>query len=154
VSRGPEEGIVTALEQLKQLAESLATPEALAESFCELDDDDQAKFFVAVAKLMSTWPQPAAAFQQAFFIGEHLRTCACSTEEARSFVRGVYNAMASEQPCCVCRVMTRTDLLEDVSDHDSLLTDACPICTEALDEERREEEARTDFDLTVVEVRS
>jgi len=88
---------MTRLSQLKQLVETLASPESLAEQFCELDDDAQAQFFVHVARIAATWPPTQfaadAAGWQAGEIGKHLKTCSCSTEEARDFVRNIAAAM-------------------------------------------------------------
>jgi hypothetical protein len=89
---------VSKFDQIRQLVESLTTPEALAEEFCKLDDDAQAQFFVHVARIAETWSNTsrfgsAAAYWQASAIGRHLATCECSTEEAREFVRTVAAAM-------------------------------------------------------------
>src|SRR5262245_12295613 len=65
--------------------------EKAAEWFCGLTDDDQAKFFVAVAELANNWPRPAA-FQWAY-VGGHLRNCECSTEDARDMIRAIYHNM-------------------------------------------------------------
>lgn len=55
---------------------------------------------------------------------------------------------AYEVPCPMptCGVLTRVEFLEDVSDHGPLLTVACPVCVELLEQERREEDAINDFD--------
>lgn len=57
----------------------------LAVDFCKLDDDQQAKFFVEVARIMDTWGL-GKRDQQAWYIGRHLATCECATPEAREFV--------------------------------------------------------------------
>ena len=52
---------------------------SLAQGFCQLNDDQQAKFFVEVVKIAETWGDsinPAA--HQAYAIGRHLKTCSCS----------------------------------------------------------------------------
>lgn len=60
----------------------------LAEIFAHMDDDKQAKFFVAAAEIMKTWGQ--FKFEsQAQYIGGHLRNCKCSTEEARDLIRNI-----------------------------------------------------------------
>jgi hypothetical protein len=95
---------VSKFDQLRALVDTLTTPEALAEEFCKLDDDTQAKFFVHVAQIMSTWPPTAylgpAAPAQAMFIGRHLATCECSTEQARALIRNIAEAMdnAADEP--------------------------------------------------------
>lgn len=58
----------------------------LAVEFCKLDDDQQAKFFVEVARIMDVWG-PGKRDTQAWYIGRHLATCHCATEEGREFVR-------------------------------------------------------------------
>jgi hypothetical protein len=58
----------------------------LAVEFCKMDDDQQAQFFVEVARIMDAWGS-GKRDSQAWHIGNHLATCACSTEEAREFVR-------------------------------------------------------------------
>lgn len=68
---------------------SLSTPAAMAAVFCEWDDEQQAQFFVEVAATMQAWPRPDAHTFQAFYIGGHLKTCACSTDGARDFVRAI-----------------------------------------------------------------
>lgn len=58
----------------------------LAVEFCKMDDDQQAQFFVEAARIMDAWGA-GARDRQAWFIGRHLATCACATEEARELVR-------------------------------------------------------------------
>lgn len=67
----------------------------LAESFCDMDDDQQAKFFVEVARIMNAWGG-AKLYTQAYYIGRHLRTCACSTDDARELVRLIADATTGE----------------------------------------------------------
>ena len=67
----------------------------LAEIFCNMDDDKQARFFVEVADIMGKWepedPQSVwiGAEGQAQAIGGHLRNCECSTEAARELIRSI-----------------------------------------------------------------
>lgn len=68
------------------------TLQQLAGLFVELDDDSQAKFFVEVASLMQSWT-PHERNMQAFYIGRHLRDCACSTEDARKLMMDIVDAM-------------------------------------------------------------
>lgn len=63
----------------------------LAERFAALTDDAQAQFLCLAARGLGR-----AADLQAFAIGEHLRTCECSTEAGRGFVRAIVAAMDSE----------------------------------------------------------
>ena len=66
------------------------TIEQLAGLFADLDDDSQAKFFVEAARLLGS---QHVRNTQAFYIGRHLRDCACSTEEAREFLTGIVESM-------------------------------------------------------------
>ena len=70
---------------LKEVQVNL-TIDDLAKAFCDLSDDGQARFFVAVAKEMKGWDCPQAMQFQIGFIGGHLVTCECSTEDAREWV--------------------------------------------------------------------
>lgn len=61
--------------------------EQLAEAFCELDDERQAQFFIECARIASAWPtKHGGASYQWYLVGKHLRTCTCSTEEARTMI--------------------------------------------------------------------
>ena len=84
-------------EIMDRLARLQAAPthEVLADLFCELDDDQQARFFVRAAAVMDGWGDGKRE-QQAWFIGEHLRTCTCSSPGARELVRGIADACESE----------------------------------------------------------
>lgn len=64
----------------------------LAEIFCAMDDDRQARFFVEVAAIMESWGV-GKADSQAWFIGGHLRNCKCSTEQARELIRSLANGL-------------------------------------------------------------
>jgi hypothetical protein len=67
------------------------TPELLAAVFCGMDDDQQCKFFVEVGRIAA---ESESNFdQQWYYLGGHLRNCECSTEHARRFIRGLYDAM-------------------------------------------------------------
>lgn len=67
------------------------TVEQLAEAFAGLNDERQAQFFVEVARIVETWP--GGSGMQWWGVGRHLRTCECSTEEARDLVREIASAM-------------------------------------------------------------
>lgn len=59
-----------------------------AKWFAGLDDDSMCKFFVAIAReVRETYPSSYAADNQWYFLGGHLRNCACSNEETREMVR-------------------------------------------------------------------
>lgn len=70
--------------------------EAAARWFANLTDEQQADFFVAVARASQEW-QPAAGnwSTQYWFVGRHLRDCACSTDDARDLVRELGRGLAS-----------------------------------------------------------
>lgn len=76
------------------------TPQDIAAAFCQMDDDEQSQFFVHVAAIMTGWCEenPAAFYFQTNAIGSHLRTCKCSTEEARDLVRLIAESAGSEVP--------------------------------------------------------
>lgn len=56
-----------------------------AKWFTGLDDDQMAKFLVAVAAEAKKYPSDPD--NQWFYLGGHLRNCPCSTEDAREMVR-------------------------------------------------------------------
>lgn len=58
----------------------------LAVEFCRLDDDQQAQFFCEAARIMDTWGD-GKRDTQAWYVGRHLATCHCATEEGRELVR-------------------------------------------------------------------
>lgn len=79
------------MTRIKVTTEIDLTIDAAAEWFAALDDDQQAKFFVAVAEKAKGWPRPAD-FQWSA-VGAHLRTCKCSTEEARNLIQCIAEGM-------------------------------------------------------------
>lgn len=75
------------------------TPLEIAEAFCELDDEQQAQVFIDVARIASGWTAANGSYGagwQWFTIGRHLKTCSCSTDEAREMVREI--ARAANEP--------------------------------------------------------
>ena len=71
--------------------EATVTPAELAEMFCAGDDEEQAQFFIEVARIAATWVPNNS--MQWFYVGRHLRNCACSTEAARDIVREIAQAI-------------------------------------------------------------
>jgi hypothetical protein len=69
------------------------SPSELAEAFCEMNDEEQADFFIKVSEYARAWPEPGAFSIQLFNIGRHLRTCSCATDDARQVVRDIYEGM-------------------------------------------------------------
>lgn len=63
------------------------TPKQVAEAFCDLDDEAQAQVFIEVAAIAATWT--SCTFPQWLAVGKHLRTCECSTQEARDLVADI-----------------------------------------------------------------
>lgn len=65
--------------------------------FCGLNDEQQADFFIEVARQAQEWPGgPGAGHHtiQWWQVGNHLRTCECSTEDARDMIRALASGMA------------------------------------------------------------
>ena len=60
----------------------------LAEQFAALTDDAQAQFLCLAAEKIGK-----TADDQAHYIGNHLRDCACSTKAGRDFVRNIVGSM-------------------------------------------------------------
>lgn len=78
------------------------TPTQLAEAFCDLNDEQQAQFFIEAARIArETWEQPAT-FLQWREVGRHLAACSCSTDDARELVRDIADGM-SEPPRTTAR---------------------------------------------------
>lgn len=68
--------------------------DTLAMLFANLDDDSQAQFFVKVAAYALThWE--GSPDSQWWYVGRHLKTCECSTEDGREMVRTIARAMES-----------------------------------------------------------
>lgn len=59
--------------------------EAAAKWFAGLDDDQMCQFFVAIAAEAERWP-PQNRDNLWYHLGKHLRTCECSTQEARDMI--------------------------------------------------------------------
>lgn len=61
--------------------------ETAAAWFCELDDEQQADFFIAVARRAESWAVRPET--QWISVGQHLRDCSCATDEAREMIRAL-----------------------------------------------------------------
>ncbi len=83
--------IVTTTKQTVVLDVKLA-----AEWFVELNDEQQADFFIEVARIASRWPHDHT--HQWWLVGRHLRTCNCSTEEARELVTNLHGGLSYCEP--------------------------------------------------------
>src|ERR1700730_17711730 len=86
-SAGADEGAAEGGD-VKVSAEISVTPQILAEAFCGMDDEAQAQVFIEVARIAKErWePDGGNIGMQWAALCRHLRTCACSTEEAREMV--------------------------------------------------------------------
>lgn len=71
--------------KVNQVVEVDITPELLGKLFADMDDDAQCRFFVAAAEVASKWPGDWKG--QFYAVGGHLRSCECSSEDARDLVR-------------------------------------------------------------------
>jgi hypothetical protein len=56
-----------------------------AKWFAGLDDDQQCRFLVEVARIAVGWPD--GADHQWHALGGHLRSCECSTKDAREMIK-------------------------------------------------------------------
>jgi hypothetical protein len=65
-----------------------------AEWFANLGDERQADFFVEVAEVSKKWECQGQWTEQYWLVGRHLRTCACSTDDARDLVRELAAGLA------------------------------------------------------------
>jgi hypothetical protein len=79
---------VSVRERVKVTVEIDVDVEHLARQFAALTDDAQAQFLCLAAADLAHH-----AGMQAFYIGRHLQSCECSTEEGREFVREIARAM-------------------------------------------------------------
>ena len=69
--------------------------ETVAQWFCELNDEQQADFFIAVAAEAHTWPHHAD--HQWYLVGRHLVNCTCGTPEALALVEELSNGIRAAQ---------------------------------------------------------
>lgn len=72
------------------------TSQEMAKWWCELSDDEQAKFFVEVAIILDSWGTNKGA-DQLHYIGRHLQQCECSTPGSRSVIEGIFMSMISKE---------------------------------------------------------
>jgi hypothetical protein len=76
----------------KQRIERLGiNPEELAFLFCQLDDELQTDFFVECAKIGEEWDREQ--HNQWYAVGRHLKTCECSSSEAREMIKAIYHGI-------------------------------------------------------------
>lgn len=79
---------------------------ALAVAWCGMTDDDQAKFFEEVGRIMDGWDseeRPRQAFylgadHHRHLIGRHMRDCACIGDAGRRALTDIYSAMVEVLP--------------------------------------------------------
>lgn len=71
------------------------TPAQVAEAFCEMDDEQQAQFFIECARIAAGWD---GQFRQWFYVGKHLRTCECSNDNALAMVAEIAEGASVPTP--------------------------------------------------------
>ena len=69
--------------------------ETAAKWFAGLDDDEMCRFLVAVAKEAQSFKNGADS--QWYYLGGHLKNCACSTEDAREMIRSWHHWMTHSE---------------------------------------------------------
>ncbi len=72
------------------------TPEVLARAWCDMNDQNQADFFIACAKIMGEW-KAHERLSQLYAVGNHLRDCGCSSDDARAVVDEIHAGMVAER---------------------------------------------------------
>lgn len=77
--------------KMSTVAEIEVTPELIGQWFANMDDDAQARFFVAAAETAKGWVKGKLFDWSAQFYacGSHLQSCGCSTDDARDLVRAI-----------------------------------------------------------------
>ncbi len=60
----------------------------IANLFANASDEDQALFFVEVAKIMDRWI-PSMKEMQLYYLAKHLKDCECSSDGARGFLKTI-----------------------------------------------------------------
>ncbi len=66
----------------------------LVEVFLGMDDELQADFFVKCAEMAKAWPSDQR--QQWYSVGLHLKTCECSSDEAREMIKALHNGLRDD----------------------------------------------------------
>jgi len=77
------------------------TPRQIAEAFCSLYDEGQAQFFIECAAIAKGWDRNGVTTggdSQWLAAGGHLRTCKCSTPEAREMIASISYAANRDEP--------------------------------------------------------
>lgn len=80
---------------MKLTLEVKLTPAQLAEAFCDLNDEDQAQFLIEAARIALAWRDGG---YQWHLVGRHLQSCECSTDDARSLVKDIYDGIETPTP--------------------------------------------------------
>jgi hypothetical protein len=68
-------------------------PAILAAHVAALDDEGQADFFEALARIFASWGRGKSDVQLSFIAG-HMKRCACVTDTGRDFVRDLAGWLA------------------------------------------------------------
>ncbi len=82
--------------EFKSTTEVEVDMETLAQCFANMNDEDQAQFFIEVAKIAESW-SAFRAESQWWYVGRHLATCRCSTDSARDMIRSLADAINLKQ---------------------------------------------------------
>ncbi len=73
------------MPRIKIMTEIDLDIETAAKWFASLDDDQMCRFLVAVAREAKSFK--GGADNQWYYLGGHLRSCECSTDDAREMIR-------------------------------------------------------------------
>lgn len=68
------------------------TPEMAAQAFADMNDDEQAQFFVNAARIAAETYEGSPQSQW-IRIGDHLATCKCSSDAGRELIRSIQYGM-------------------------------------------------------------
>jgi hypothetical protein len=79
---------------VRQTVEIELSIETAAQFFAGLSDNEQAQFFIEVARIATeTYVGGYGPREQWYRIGSHLKNCKCSTDEARQIVHELANGL-------------------------------------------------------------
>lgn len=87
--------------------------------FAELNDDEQAQFFVHVAAIAAETYEGSPESQW-IRIGDHLATCKCSSEQGRELIRSIHYGM--EHPWARPNEPETVDLMAKTQDSNTAVS--------------------------------
>jgi hypothetical protein len=82
---------VTTICGLEKASLRKPTPSEIAGLFCDLNDDEMAEFFEAVAAYARTWNDPAC--NQWYYTGKHLVECDEACGEGAAIIEGMMDGI-------------------------------------------------------------